>query len=256
MDLGIEYKVALVTGASRGLGRHAALSLAKEGVHVAICGRTEETIEKTVQELQVFGTKVVGIIADITDAESIKPLLGKINAALGPIDILVNNVGGSRGRHPLETTEEQYREAFDLNLFGALRLIQATVPHMQERQWGRVINIASIYGRESKGSMTYNASKLALISFTKSLAKETARDGIRVNSICPGGIIFPGGAWERRIAEAPDGLKGYLDTDFPLGRFGRPEEVSVVAVLMASPRASLVHGASWVVDGSQSRSNI
>ncbi len=104
--------------------------------------------------------------------------------------------------------------------------------------------------------MTYNASKSALNAFSKSLAKETAKDNIRVNTLCPGGILFPGGRWAERIEAAPDNLLGFIDSEMPLGRFGRPEEIAAVAALMVSPRASLVSGACWTVDGSQSRSNV
>ena len=257
MDLGIGNKVALVTGGSRGLGRHAALSLAKEGVHVAICGRTEDTIKKTVKELEVFGSKVVGIIADITDPESIKPLLEKSNAELGPIDILVNNVGGSRGRHPLETTEAQYREAFDLNLFGALRLIQATVPHMQKRQWGRVINIASIYGREFGGGASYMAAKAALIALSKNLALTLAKDGVLVNSVAPGSISFPGGSWERFQQQQPaEVVQEFIKHNLPMGKFGTPEPIGDIVAFLASERAGLITGACINVDGGQSHSLI
>ncbi len=104
--------------------------------------------------------------------------------------------------------------------------------------------------------MTYNASKASMISFSKALAQQVAKDGIRVNSLAPGSVLFPGGVWERRIAEAPDGLKSWIASAMPLGRMGRPEEISAVAMFMVSPRASLVHGACWNVDGCQSRSNI
>ena len=118
------------------------------------------------------------------------------------------------------------------------------------------MNIASIWGRESKGTMIYNATKASLISFSKALAQQVAKDNIRVNSLAPGSIWFPGGVWDRRVKEAPDGLRGFIDSELPLGRFGRPEEVSALALFMVSPRASLVHGACWNIDGGQSRSNI
>jgi 3-oxoacyl-[acyl-carrier protein] reductase len=137
-----------------------------------------------------------------------------------------------------------------------VRLSRLAIPEMQKQGGGAILNIASIAGRESGSAMTYNASKAALISFSKALAQQTAKDKIRVNSLAPGSIYFSGGVWERRKAAAPDGLKGFVENNMPFGRFGRPEEIANVAVFMVSPRASLVHGACWNVDGCQSRSNI
>lgn len=258
MDMMLQDKVAVVSGGSRGIGFHIARDLAAEGCHVIIGGRNEKDLKDALDEIgnQKSSSRAASFRGDITEKGVPEKFFQEAVAFFGGVDILVNNVGGSNPKTLLESSDEDWVQAFEFNLFHAVKMSRLAIPEMKKREGGSIINIASIYGRESKGSMTYNASKLALIAFTKSLARETAKDGIRVNSINPGGILFPGGAWERRIADAPDGLQGYLDTDFPLGRFGRPEEVSAVAVLMASPRASLVHGVSWVVDGSQSRSNI
>ncbi len=257
MDLGITDKVALVTGGSRGLGRHAALALAREGVQVAICARTEETLQATVQELQALGGRAIGIVADITDPEAAAHLHQQTVAELGPVDILVNNVGGSRGRHPIETTEEQYREAFDLNLFGALRLIQAVTPQMQQRRWGRIINIASIYGREFGGGASYMAAKAALIALSKHLALTLASDGVLVNSVAPGSIAFPGGGWQRfQDQQPPEVVQEFIKHNLPMGRFGWPEPIGDIVAFLASERASFITGACINVDGGQSRSLI
>ena len=258
MELMLEDKVAMVTGGSRGIGFHIARDLAAEGCHVIISGRGEKDLKDALDEIgnQKRSSRAASFQGDMTE----KGVAGKfIEAAVdffGGVDILVNNVGGGNPKTLIETTDEDWIQVFEFNLFQAVRTSRLVIPEMKKRGGGSILNVASIYGRESKGAMTYNASKAALIGFTKSLAKEIAKDNIRVNSICPGGILFPGGVWERRIAEAPDNLQGYIDSDFPLGRFGRPEEVSAAATLMVSPRASLVHGACWTVDGCQSRSNI
>ncbi|MFP6888513.1 MAG: SDR family oxidoreductase, partial [Nitrospinota bacterium] len=172
------------------------------------------------------------------------------------VDILVNNVGGSDPKTLLETTDEDWVIAFEFNLYNAVRLSRLAIPEMKKRGGGSILNISSIAGRESGSAMTYNASKAAMISFSKALSQQVAKDNIRVNSLCPGSVLFPGGVWERRIAASPDGLKGWVESAMPFGRFGRPEEISTVATFMVSPRATLVHGACWTVDGSQSRSNI
>lgn len=168
----------------------------------------------------------------------------------------MNNVGGGNPKILTDSTDEDWQQGFELNLFHAIRLSRLIIPEMEKRGGGVILNIASIWGRESKGSMIYNATKAALISFKKALAQQVAKDNIRVNSLAPGSIWFPDGVWDRRIKEAPDGLRGFIDSELPLGRFGRPEEVSALALFVVSPRASLVHGACWNIDGGQSRSNI
>jgi len=138
----------------------------------------------------------------------------------------------------------------------AVRVTRLVIPVMRQRGGGRIINISSIYGRESGGSVTYNASKAGMISWSKALAKQLAKDDILVNVVAPGSILFPGGSWERRQKENPTFIENFVNTDMPLGRFGRPEEVSPMVVFLASERASLMTGACINVDGCQSRSNI
>ena len=147
MDLGIKGRVAVVTGGSRGLGRISALALAREGVNVAICGRTQETLDRTLEELTSLGVSATGIVADISEPDAAQKVHDATVTALGDVDILVNNVGGRRGTSMMETTEEQFRAGFDVNLYGALRLMWLAMPGMRDRHWGRVINIASIWGR-------------------------------------------------------------------------------------------------------------
>ncbi len=257
MDMMLEDNVAMVSGGSRGIGFHIARDLAAEGCHVIISGRGEKDLKDALDEIgnQKSSSRAASFRGDITEKGVPEKFLQETLDFFGGVDILVNNVGGSSPKTLIETEDEDWTQIFEFNLFHAVRMSRLVVPEMKKRGGGSILNIASIYGRESRGGMTYNASKSALIAFTKSLAKETAKVGVRVNSLCPGGILFPGGVWERRIADAPDGLQGFIDSDFPLGRFGGPEEVSSVAVLMSSPRGSLVHGACWTVDGGQSRSN-
>ena len=257
MDLGIAGKVAIVTGGSRGLGRHSALALAREGVHIAICARTESALLETTKELKDFGTKVLGITVDITDSEAIEPFHKQVVSELGEVDILVNNVGGSRGRTVMETTDDQLTETFNLNLYGALRLIKRVVPGMQERHWGRIINIASIYGREYGGGSSYMAAKAALIAVSKHMGLTMAQDGILVNTVAPGSIAFPGGGWERFQAEqSPEVVREFIERNLPMGKFGWPEPVGDLVAFLSSDRAGLITGACIVVDGGQSYSMI
>ena len=165
MELGIQNQVALITGGGSGLGRQAALSLAREGVHVAILGRTMTTLNKTVEELRALGVRACGEAVDISQIEKLSETHASVVRTLGPIDILVNNVGGTRSKGDIcETTLEQFRATFDLNLFAAFQLIKLVLPHMRTRRWGRIINISSIWGREFGGNISYMTSKAAVIA--------------------------------------------------------------------------------------------
>ena len=258
MDLGIQGRVALVTGGSRGLGRQCALSLAGEGVHVAICGRTEETLAQTVAELEGLGVKTASVAADVADVSSIDSLHRQVVERLGPVDILVNNVGGARSRESIVGASlEDFKGTFDLNLFGAFELMKQVLPHMREQRWGRIINIASIWGRESGGNISYMSAKAALIGATKNAAITLAPDGVLVNSIAPGAIVHPGSPWERFQHEnSAEVVQDFIATHLPMGRFGWPEPVGDLCAFLASERANLITGACIVVDGGQSKSMI
>ena len=258
MDLGIKGKVALVTGGSRGLGRQAALSLAAEGVNVAVCGRTKDTLDRAVGELRSAGAEAIGVIADISAPAAAGPLHDQVVGGLGPVDILVNNVGGSRAKSDiLGTSLEDFRGTFDLNLFGGFELMKLAIPHMRDQRWGRIINIASIWGREHGGNISYMSAKAALIAATKNAAITLAKDGVLVNSIAPGSISHAGGTWERYQTEnPPEVVQDMIDHDLPMGGFGWPEPVGDLVAFLASERASLITGACIVVDGGQSHSII
>ena len=178
------------------------------------------------------------------------------STTFGGVDILVNNVGLARGGGLLDTPDEEWQAAFDQTLFPAIRASRLAVPHMRRRGGGVVIMIASIWGRESGGRMTYNAVKAAEISLAKAMAQQLAQDNIRVLSVAPGSILFPGGSWWKRQQDDPEGIAEFVRRELPFGRFGRAEEVGDVVAFLASPRASWISGASIPVDGCQSRSNI
>ena len=254
MDLGLRDKVAIVTGASRGLGRAMAGALAQEGARLAICARGAEGLKAAAGELTALGYDVFAEPADITDSAQARRWVENTVKHYGGVDILVNNAGGARHGTLAELSEAAWRESFDANFFSAVGLARLCAPEMEKRGGGSIVNISSIYGREAGGPIAYNTSKAALISFNKMLARELAGRNIRVNSIAPGSILYPGGSWERRFKENPGFERDFLSHELPAGRLGRPEEVAFAVVMLASPRASWITGACLPVDGAQGRS--
>lgn len=258
MDLGLAGRVAMVTGASRGLGRYIALRLAEEGCDLAICARSATALDGTADEIRALGRRVEVRPLDVTVKGAAEEMVGATLDSLGRVDILINNVGGNRRGQVHETTDEDWEAIMELNFSSHLRFSRAVVPHMLERQEGVILFISSIFGREAggKGLAIYNTTKTALISLAKIMALELAGQGIRVNSIAPGSIRFPGGSWDKRCVEDPDGMAVFIEQNLPLGRFGSAEELADVVTFLASPRASLVTGSCLNVDGGQSHSLI
>jgi 3-oxoacyl-[acyl-carrier protein] reductase len=255
MDLGLNDRVAIVTGSSKGLGFSSAKALISEGCRVVICARTPEPLQEARRRLaEIAGEdRVLAVAVDLSRASGAQELVDSTVATFGGIDILVNNIGLGRGGGLLDTADEVWQEAIDYTLIPAVRVSRLVVPQMQRRGGGSIIMIASIYGREAGGRMTYNAVKAAEISLAKSLARQLAPMNIRVNSVSPGSILFEGGSWWKRQQDDPAGIAEFVERELPFGRFGRPEEVGDVVAYLSSARASWISGTSVVVDGCQSR---
>ena len=262
MDLELCDKVAIVTGSSRGPGvGHARARSLEEGCRVTICARGEERLNAAADELRTRPARAADRCWRSRPTSSTacgrrdRSSAARSTRSAGSTSWSTTS-GSPRGTRIADTTDAEWQEALDQTLFPAIRASRLAVPHLRRRGGGAIVMIASIWGRESGGRMTYNAVKAAEISLAKSMAQQLARDNIRVNSVAPGSILFPGGSWHRRQQEDPAGIADFVRRELPFGRFGRPEEVGAVVAFLVSPRASWISGASVPVDGCQSRSLI
>ncbi len=256
MDLQLTDKVAIITGSSKGLGLASAHALVAEGARVAICARGQQALDQAAAALAATAGapgRILAIKADVSTPDGAADLVAQTRERFGRIDILVNNVGKAGGGDIVATPDDEWQSALDQTLFPAIRMSRLVVPVMRQTGGGVILMIASIWGRESGGRMTYNAVKAAEISLAKAMAHQLAHEGIRVNSIAPGSMSFEGGSWWKRTQEDPVGMAEFVKREIPSGRFGRPEELGNVVAFLASPRASWITGTCITVDGGQSR---
>jgi 3-oxoacyl-[acyl-carrier protein] reductase len=247
MNIDLAGRRAVVAGGSRGIGRAIALAFAEAGAHVSICARGAEALAKTRDDIARYGHPVHAATCDLAEAAAIPRYIEDAAAALGGIDILVNNASGFGG----SDDEAGWEKSISIDLMATVRATRAALPHIEKSDAGSVINISSISGfRASTRTPPYGAVKAAILEYTQTLAAQFARKGIRVNCIAPGSIEFPGGTWERAKNNNPN-LYGAILRSIPFGRLGRPEEVAQVALFLASPLAGWVTGQNIAVDGGQ-----
>lgn len=254
MDLGLTDQAALVTGASRGIGRATAIALAAEGARVAVVARGREALDDVVRTIEDAGGRAHAIVGDVASREDAAEVVTAAARALGALDVLVNNVGGSGGSGPFDRADDDaWERVVDLNLMSAVWCSRAALPCFEARGGGTIVNVTSICGLEYCTSAPYTAAKGALAALTKEMGVDLAPKKVRVVAVAPGSILFPGGSWDRRRSTHPELIAKMLADELPWGRFGTAEEVAAAICFVASPRASWITGTSLVVDGGQSR---
>ena len=252
MDLHLNRRRALVTGGTRGLGRAIVGRLVDEGCAVALCARSADVVNSTVAELRAGGATAFGAAVDVSDSQALSRFVDDAARELGGLDLLVANAGGSTGGPGLaDATAADWRATLDLNVVHTVVAVQAALPHLLASEAASVLVVSSISGSRPAPKPQYAAAKAAEISLAASLARELGPQGIRVNTLSPGSIVFEGGTWADRRDHNPEGYAAFVRNEFPWGRLGSPDEVADVAVFLLSPRASWVSGTDVVVDGAQ-----
>jgi 3-oxoacyl-[acyl-carrier protein] reductase len=252
MDLGLTGRVALVTAASKGMGKASAMGLAAEGARIVMCARTETDLKTAAEEIRAkTKAEVLALPADVTKKDDVTALVDRAMKAFGGIDILVANAGGPPRGYFEDMTDEQWQGAFDVSLLSVVRLVRAVLPSMKARRWGRILTIQSVSVKQPIPELLLsNAVRPGVAGMMKTLAGQLGKDGITVNTVCPGKIMtdrFLGGqkisglSREEYLARAVE--------DVPVRRIGSPEEFANVIVFLASERASYVTGVSVQVDG-------
>ncbi len=256
MDLGIAGKTAIVAAASKGLGKAAALGLAKEGANLGICARGEADLVKTANEIMsITKARVLPIVADVTNADDVRNLVEKTGDEFGRIDILVTNAGGPPTGSFSKFTDKDWQNAVSLTLLSAIRLCREVIPYMQKAGGGRIVNIVSIAAKQPiEGLILSNSIRAAVIGLAKTLSTELAPSNILVNNVCPGWILtdrLTSVIQKRAEAQSQtyEAALAEITANIPLSRCGTPEEVANLIVFLCSERASYITGTTIQVDG-------
>lgn len=261
MDLELKDKTVFIAGASRGIGLGMAKAFLNEGARVAITGRNESSLDAAKSELEPLASegRLLSIAGDMTRSDAIGAALDATEAALGPFHCVVANVGLGQAPLGVEVSDDDWTADIAQNLTGSMFLAREAIRRIlarpaDARMGANLLFTSSIAGVQALGtSLTYGATKAAVNHTTRALAKLVGKDGLRVNAIAPGNIMFPGGGWEQRVTERPEAWTRWVSREVALRRFGTVEEIADAALWLASPRASFVTGEVLVVDGGQVR---
>ena len=256
MDLQLSQKRVLVTGSSRGIGKAIALGFAKEGARVVITGTDSGSVAGTVNEItgEWGKDRALPFPGDLTDGDAIRSCVERVVREWGGLDVVVANLGSGKGQRGWDVDQGEWNRLLEVNLLGGVEMVRWAIPHLKKSDAASIVFISSIAGIESLGAPpAYEVAKSGVISFSKYLARLLAGDGIRVNAVAPGNLLFPGSTWDDKLKSDEAGVRSMIDAEVPMKRFGRPEEVADAVLFLASQRASFITGACLVVDGGQTR---
>ena len=256
MELGLDRRVAFIAGSSRGIGFAIAQAFLREGARVVVTGRDSDSLATAAGLLgaEAPADRVLAVRADLTNESETRRALRTALEKFEGIDVVVANVGSGEARPGWELGRNDWESVLNLNLLGGVQLAAAALPHLVPRR-GNLVMISSIAGVEAIGApVPYGAAKAALGSAVKSWSRLLGPDGVRVNAVVPGNVLFPGGGWERKLSQKPQFYADYIRSEVPLQRFAKPEEIADAVVFLASERASFITGAAMVIDGGQTRS--
>ena len=258
MDLNLKDKVVLIAGSSKGIGFSIAEKFLDEGAKVTITGRNQSDVNLAVEQLSNSQTveRIFGFSGDLTKTSDIELIVNAILSKWTKIDILAANIGSGRGNPGWDVNQPEWNNFFQMNLSGSYRLAQRIIAYMiNDKIEGAIIFTSSIAGLENLGApMPYEISKAGLLVMSKYLARHLANHQIRINSVVPGNILFPGSTWENKLKQDYEGTMSYIKSEVPLQSFGTPEDVANAILFLSSDKARFITGTHLVVDGGQTKS--
>jgi 3-oxoacyl-[acyl-carrier protein] reductase len=255
MQLGIDGKIALITGAGRGLGRSIAACLAREGATVVVNSRTENDLQSLIDQVSIPSKKSNhrAFCADLTAPQGPSKLLQFLNEHQIIPDIVVHNLGGTLDVRDPFCTMEEWQSVMRINVEVPVELNRMLIPYMQKKKWGRICHVSSIAGLENQGPPSYCAAKAGIIAYVRSVGRFVAKDGIVITTVLPGAVFTEGGYWDVTSKTRPDHVQKYLSERMAIQRFGEPEEIGEVVAFLCSNLSSFCIGSAFLVDGGQGR---